>query len=256
MARDETVSLPTGPEGVAPRLAAVRERIADACRRAGRDPAAVTLVAVTKRIPLPSVVAACRAGQWELGENRVQDALPRQAELAAALAAAGLPADRVRWHFIGNIQTNKTRKVVGRFTLLQAVDSLRLARRLDAVAAERELRQPVLLEVNISGEPQKHGLPPEEAVPAAAAVAALGGLELRGLMGMARFGAPEAELRRSFALLRELRGAARRETGLPLPVLSMGMSGDYPVAVEEGATMVRVGTAIFGPRPAPPGGTA
>jgi len=243
------------PEAVAGRLAAVRERIAAACRRAGRDPAAVTLVAVSKRIPLDLVVAACRAGQWDLGENRVQDALPRQAALAAALAGAGLPADRVRWHFIGNIQTNKARKVVGRFVLLQAVDSERLARRLDAVATERGVRQPVLLEVNISGEPQKHGVAPDAAVATAAAVAVLPGLELRGLMGMARFGAPEGELRRSFSLLRELRERARAETGRPLPVLSMGMSDDFPVAVEEGSTMVRIGTAIFGPRPAPGEGT-
>jgi len=243
-------------DGVAQRLTVVRGRLAAACRAAGRDPADVTLVAVCKRIPLPLVVDACRAGQWELAENRVQDALPRQAALAAALAAAKLPTDRVRWHFIGNIQHNKVRKVTGAFGLLQAVDGVALARRIARVAAEREICQPLLLEVNISGEPQKHGLAPGQAAAASAAVAALPGVELRGLMGMARLGAGTDELHRSFAVLRSLGETARRESGLPLPVLSMGMSGDFEIAIAEGATMVRVGTAIFGPRSPLPGGAA
>jgi len=239
---------------VATRLAAVRRRIAEACRRAGRSPDGVRLVAVTKRIPLPLVVEACRAGQWDLGENRVQDALPRQQELADALRAEGLDPATVRWHFIGPLQRNKVRKVTGAFALVHAVDTIPLAERLSAVAAERGCRQPILLEVNISAEPQKHGFAPAETAPAAERIAALPHLEVRGLMGMARFGADEQELHRSFALLRRLRDDLAARLGTPLPELSMGMSGDFEIAIAEGATLVRIGTAIFGPRPPLAGG--
>ena len=233
---------------VAANLAAVNDRIAAACARAGRPEGTVRLVAVSKRIDLELVAAAVAAGQRDLGENRIQDALPRQDELAALLAGRGLDPGAVRWHFIGHLQSNKAGKAAGAFALLHGVDSLKLARRLARLADEAGLVQPVLLEVNISGEAQKHGLAPEEAPDAAAEAAALAGLELRGLMGMARFGAPEAELRRSFALLRTTAERARAAGGLPLPELSMGMSDDFEAAVAEGATVVRIGGAVFGPR--------
>jgi pyridoxal phosphate enzyme (YggS family) len=236
---------------VAERLAAVRERIAKACQAAGRDPAEVTLVAVTKRIPLARVVAACRAGQWDFGENRIQEALARQPELAHQLSESELPSERVRWHFIGHLQRNKAGKAVGQFGLLHAVDSRRLADRLQERAQAVGVKQPVLIEVNLSQEPQKFGIIPAEAIPLAVRVAAQNQLELMGFMTMARFGAPETELRQTFAALRQIATVARQETGLALPHLSMGMSDDFELAIAEGATLVRVGTAIFGPRSAP-----
>lgn len=233
---------------VAANLAAVQRRIAAACTAAGRPADAVGLVVVSKRIHDELVVAACAAGQLDLGENRVQDALARQTDLAPLLTAAGVDPVTVRWHFIGHLQGNKAARASGRFHLLHGVDSLKLARRLARLAEEAGRREPVLLEVNISGEEQKHGFAPDGAVAAAAEAAALPGLELRGFMGMARHGASVAETGASFAALRRLAESARRETGLDLPELSMGMSGDYQSAIAEGATVVRVGSAIFGPR--------
>ena len=233
---------------VAANLDRVRAGIADACARAGRSAAEVTLVAVSKRIAPDLVLAACRAGQRDLGENRVQDALARQDDFGPLLAQAGLPADHVRWHFIGNIQGNKAGRVAGRFDLVHGVDSLRLAARLARGATDVGGIEPVLLEVNISGEGAKHGFAPEATLAALGEVASLPGLDVQGLMGMARFGADEAELRRSFALLRDLAEAGRAATGLALPQLSMGMSADFREAIAEGATIVRIGGAIFGPR--------
>lgn len=231
---------------VAGRLAAVRERIAAACGRAGRDPAGVLLVAVTKQVPLPMVVEAVRAGAVDLGENRVFDALARQDELARLLVAGGLDPGALRWHFIGHLQRNKVARASGRFALLHGVDSAELAGLLSARAAAAGARQAVLLEVNL-GEDQKQGVGPAALPPLLDAVAGLPGLEVRGLMGMAPWGADEAQARRLFAGLRELAARERARTGLPLPELSMGMSGDYEAAVLEGATIVRVGSAIFAP---------
>lgn len=230
---------------VADRLAVVRERLATACARAGRDPATVRLLAVSKHVPLDLVVAVIAAGQQDLGENRLQDALPRQGELAARLAAAGIDPSPVRWHFIGHLQSNKSGKAVGAFHLLHGVDSLDLARRLGRQAAELGVRQAVLLEVNVTGEVQKQGLAPAEVAAVAAEVARLPALELQGLMAMARYEANETEKRRTFAALRELRDGAATACGHPLPELSMGMSDDFAAAVAEGSTCVRIGTAIF-----------
>ena len=233
---------------VAGNLARVRERIGAACHAAGRSPSEVRLVAVSKRIDLDLVVAACAAGQWDLGENRVDEALRRQDELPPLLEAAGLDPANLRWHFIGHLQGNKARRAGGRFVLMHGVHSLKLAGRLARLAEQDGRRETVLVEVNISGEPQKHGAAPDEAPDLVAAAADLPGLEVRGLMGMARYGADETELRRSFASLRKTAEVARAASGQPLPELSMGMSGDFEQAVLEGATLVRVGGAIFGPR--------
>jgi len=232
-------------------LAAVRDRIATACLHAGRGPGEVQLVAVTKRIDLDLVTAAVAAGQTVLAENRIQDALPRQEELAARLRRHDLDPAAVVWHFVGHLQSNKATKATGQFALLHGVDSVKLAERLDRLAGEAGLVQPVLLEVNASLEAQKHGLEPDTVPETAARVAQLGNLDLRGLMTMARFGAEERELHATFARLRELRDAAGAACGCPLPELSMGMTGDFEIAVAEGATLVRIGTAIFGPRQAP-----
>ena len=233
---------------VAERLDGVRERITRACALAGRPEDAVQLVAVSKKISLPLVVAACRAGQWDLGENRIPEAVDRQPELALLLTEAGLPADRVRWHFIGHLQSNKAGKAAGRFHMLHGVDSVRLAEKLSRLAVEAGHTETVLLEVNISGETQKSGFSLTEAGDAVARITELPGLEPRGLMGMGRYGADEAELRAGFSSLRRLAETARSVSGLPLPELSMGMSGDFEAAIAEGSTMIRVGGAIFGPR--------
>ena len=235
---------------VAERLDGVRERITRACVLAGRSEDAVRLVAVSKKIPLPLVVAACRAGQWDLGENRIPEAVDRQPELALLLKEAGLPAERVLWHFIGHLQSNKAGKAAGRFHMLHSVDSVKLAEKLSRLAIEAGHTETVLLEVNISGETQKSGLSLEEAGDAVVRIAELPGLDSRGLMGMGRYGAPESELREGFSSLRRLAEAARSATGLALPELSMGMSGDFEAAIAEGSTLVRVGGAIFGPRQA------
>ena len=207
---------------VAANLAAVRARI----ERAGGDPGAITIVAVTKGQPAEACRAAVEAGLTVLGENRVQEALDKMDEVPGAT-----------WHLIGHLQTNKARHA-GRFALVQSVDSVRLA---EALAARG--RTAALLEVNVAREPQKHGVAPEDAVATAAAVAGL--VDLRGLMGM---GPASGDPRPAFAELRRLRDEAEQRLGRPLPVLSMGMSADLEAAVAEGSTMVRIGRALLGER--------
>jgi pyridoxal phosphate enzyme (YggS family) len=233
---------------VADRLAMVRDRITEACNRAGRGGNTVRLVAVSKRISLPMVVEACRAGQWDLGENRVVEAVDRQPELARLLTAAGLPLENLRWHFIGHLQSNKAGKAAGRFHMLHSVDSVKLAEKMSRLAIDAGRTETILLEVNISGEAQKQGLATGEVSDVAARIATLPGLDLQGLMGMAKYGAEEAELRTGFASLRRTAEDARTACGLALPELSMGMSGDFEAAIAEGSTLVRIGGAIFGPR--------
>ena len=232
---------------VAGRLAAVHERIAAACGRAGRGPDAVRLVAVTKYVPLPDVVEAVLAGARDLGENRVTDALARQEELARLLLGTGVEAGALRWHFIGHLQRNKAARAAGRFALLHGVDSAELAALLAARAAAGDRREAVLLEVNLTGEASKHGVGPDALPRLLDAVAALPGLDVRGLMGMAAYGAGPTQARRCFAGLRELAERERTRTGLSLPELSMGMSDDFEAAILEGATIVRIGGAIFTP---------
>ncbi len=230
------------------RLAQVQDRILAACRQAGRPENDVRLVAVTKRVDLDLVLQACAAGQWDLGENRVGDALDRQEELAAMLKVENIPAERLRWHFIGHLQSRKAVAASGSFSLLHGIDSLKLARKLSVQACAENRREPILVEVNAGREPQKNGLDPDHAVDIISEMANLKGLDLLGTMTMAAQGADESSLRKTFALLRILNEDARRQTGLPLPELSMGMSGDFEQAIAEGATLVRVGSAIFGPR--------
>ncbi len=230
---------------VAANLEQLAERLDEACAQAGRAAGSVRLVAVSKQIPLALVCQAVAAGQFDLGENRLQDALPRQDELAALLGAAASP---VRWHFVGHLQRNKANRAAGRFALIHGVHSLELAERLSRRAAELDVVQPILLQVNVTAEPQKDGLAPAMLTEVACKVAALPHLDLRGLMAMAREGAAEAELRRTFAAARAMRDQAAAACGRPLPELSLGMSDDFPAAIREGATLVRLGTAVFGPR--------
>ncbi len=227
---------------VAHRLVAVRESIADACAGAGRDEAGVRIVAITKGHPVEAVLAAIRAGLTDIGENRVQEAL---AKLGPDLRPEGAP--RVRWHMVGHLQRNKVRDAVALFDWVQSIDSLRLARAISSRAdAERPIQ--ALIEVNAGGEAQKHGLAPEEAVETAREVAELPGLDLRGVMAMAPWTDDQRAIRAAFRVARDVFESLREEVEAPIDTLSMGMSNDYGVAVEEGASMVRLGTTLFGPR--------
>ncbi len=219
---------------VAAALTSVLERIATSARRSGRDPDGVTLVAVTKARTIEEILEAYRAGQRDFGENRAQELVAK---------APHLPDD-IRWHFIGHLQRNKVPAVRPRVALLHSLDSIRLARSWGAAAPA----PPVLIEVNIGEEPQKHGAAPEATAELlAAAVAA--GLDVAGLMAIPPVTDDPEAARPYFRALAALSDGLR-SPHLPLPHLSMGMTDDFEIAVEEGATIVRVGRAIFGPRPA------
>lgn len=218
----------------------VLDRIAAAARRAGRDPRDVTLVAVSKTVPAERLAAAVAAGLTLLGENRVQEA----AEKAPLLPGA-------TWQLVGPLQSNKARKALETFSLIQTVDSVELATRLDRIAGELGLASfPVLLQVNVDRDPAKAGFEVREVAAALETIAGLGRLRVEGLMTIGRLVESEAEARATFRGLRELSGHLRGgELGGVLgPALSMGMSDDYELAVEEGATIVRVGRALFGAR--------
>ena len=222
-------------EGLEKRLAMVREVIADAQRAAGLAHP-VQVIAVTKSHGRDAVEAAFRAGLTAVGENRVQEALAKQ---------PGSPAG-LDWHLIGTLQRNKARHAVGCFALIHSVDRADLAGELARRVAPGA-RQAVLLQVNCSDEPQKGGVEPAALPELLDAVATLPALDVRGLMTMAAYDADAAAQRRTFARLRELRAQSAR-AGFDVPELSMGMSGDYAAAVSEGATMVRLGTVLFGER--------
>ncbi len=230
------------------RLAGVRERIRVAAERAGRDPEAVTLIGVAKRQPPTRVAAAVRAGLRNVAENFAQEARDKIPQVEALLAESGTAAPR--WHFVGRLQRNKARLVAARFDCVHSVDRIELARELDRRAGGRERPLRGLLQVNVSGEPQKGGVEPEALAALLEACAPLAALRIVGLMCVPA-AAPDPEAARAaFARLRGLRDAHREKPGgEALRELSMGMSADFEVAVEEGATWVRVGTAIFGARP-------
>jgi pyridoxal phosphate enzyme (YggS family) len=227
-------------EQLAANIDRVRHTITEAALRSGRDPAEITLVAVSKTHPVALVEMAYHLGITNFGENRVQEALPK----IAAFRPPGL-----RWHMIGHLQSNKAGKVVGAFDCVQSVDSLRLARTLERHAAEHNLRLPVLLEVNVAGEESKTGMAPEEAPECAAQIAALPHLEVEGLMTIAPLVDDPERARPVFRALRTLRERLREQIpGCSWRHLSMGMTDDYAIAIEEGATIVRIGRAIFGER--------
>ena len=217
-------------------LARVREAVA-AHQAVGGWTHAVRIVAVTKTHGPEAVRAAVAAGLTDIGENRVQEAVEKQDALAGV---------RIDWHLIGTLQRNKARHAVGRFALIHSVDRLDLAAELDRRAAEGS-RQAVLVQVNCSDEPQKGGVEPGGMPALLDALGGLANLEVRGLMTMSALTDDVVEQRRAFRRLRELRDAGER-SGHRLPELSMGMSGDFAVAVEEGATMIRIGTLLFGER--------
>ncbi len=233
------------PEELAARLGRVRERLGQACAACGRRPEDVLLVAVSKFHPAADVAAVAGAGQVDFGENYVQEALEKRAELAREPFAG-----RIRWHMIGHVQSRKAAQVAGAFALIHTLDSVKLADALERRLAESGALQPVLMEINIGEEPQKAGVMIGDAAALAEHVLArCPHLELRGLMCLPPvFDAGDAA-RPYFARLRRLGEDLRSRLGIGLPELSMGMSGDFPAAVAEGATIVRIGTDIFGPRP-------
>lgn len=226
---------------IAENIKRVRERIAAAAERSGRDSNAVRLVAVTKYAsPADGVIdALTNAGCFDFGENRPQKLLEKYAVFGTD--------SRLRWHMIGSLQKNKIRKILGRVALIHSVDSLELAETIARVAEEEQLEKiEVLLEANISGDGNKHGLEPAELIDRLGAIRSFKRLSVRGLMGMGGLDSTPNEVRRQFALLRQLlddsRGAFPSE---PLDTLSMGMSGDFEIAIEEGSTMVRIGSALY-----------
>ncbi len=222
---------------IAERLTVLRQRVAAAAIAAGRQPGEVQLLAVSKTFAVEDVAEAYAAGQRLFGESRQQEAAPK---------ISALPAD-IAWHFIGSLQRNKARKILADFACIHSVDSLRLAEHLDRIAGELGKPAPVYLEVNVAGEESKGGFAPEDLLAAANDLATFRNLEIRGLMAIP----PEGDSRRWFAATRDLRDRLGTLSGLALPGLSMGMSGDFEDAIAEGATIVRVGSALFGHRPYP-----
>jgi pyridoxal phosphate enzyme (YggS family) len=224
------------PDSIGDNLRAVRQTIARSAERVGRDPKEVVLVAVTKTFPVERIREALAVGLRLLGENRVQEALPKIDEIGPA---------NVDWHLIGHLQTNKVKFIEGRFRMVQSLDAVALVAALD-----HRIQSPldVLVEVNVAEEPQKTGVLPADLEAVVHAVSAAQHLRLRGLMTVAPMVPDPEAVRPVFRVLRSLRDKTSQQLGVALPVLSMGMTDDYAIAVEEGATMLRLGRALFGPR--------
>jgi len=219
-------------------LEKIQQQIRVACGRAGREPDSVTLLAVTKSQPPEVVAAAAQLGLALFGENKVQE------------ARAKIPhcPGRLQWHFIGHLQSNKCREAVELFEMIQSVDSLPLAQEIAKRAEQAAKTVPILLEVNVAGEASKFGYAPEKLLADLETINALPRIEIRGLMAVPPWSAEPEKSRPHFRRLREMKERCEQILGAPLPHLSMGMSGDFEVAIEEGATMIRIGTALFGPR--------
>jgi PLP dependent protein len=231
-------------------LELVRSRIEAAARRVGRDPAEVTLVAVTKTVAPEQIVEAYRLGIHHFGENRVEEAIEKIPRVCALLREYGLLAERPIWHMIGHLQRRKVRDAVSLFDWIHSIDSLRLAQDINKRGAIIDKVIPVLLEVNVAAEPTKYGFSPNEVTATVAEILHLSYIRIEGLMTMAPIVANPEQTRPIFGRLRELCVELRhRYPGLTCQHLSMGMTDDFEPAVEEGATLVRIGRAIFGERP-------
>jgi pyridoxal phosphate enzyme (YggS family) len=223
---------------LAENLDSIQQRIRAACQRTGREPNSVALLAVAKTHPPEAVSAAADLGLTLFGENKVQE----------ARAKIPLCPGRLRWHFIGHLQSNKCREVVELFAMIESVDTLSLAQEINKRAEAAAKTMPILLEVNVAGEASKFGYQPERLLAELKAINALPRVEIHGLMAVPPWSALPESSRTHFCRLRELKVQCEQILGAPLPHLSMGMSGDFEVAIEEGATIVRVGTALFGVR--------
>ncbi|MBO6004636.1 MAG: YggS family pyridoxal phosphate-dependent enzyme [Verrucomicrobia bacterium] len=220
-------------------IASIRQRIGQACERVRRDPSEVSLMAVSKFHPAQSVCEAAEAGITLFGENRVQEGKLKIPQCPSSL----------HWHLIGHLQSNKCRDAVHCFEMVQSVDSYALAEELNRMAEKQYKSLPVLLEVNIAGEATKFGYKPEEVLNDLERLNTLSRLEIHGLMAIPPWAADPEKTRPMFRRLADLKKQCEDQLGAPLPVLSMGMSDDFEVAIEEGSTLVRIGTAIFGARP-------
>ena len=230
----------------------LEDRIADVCAAAGRSPSAVALVAVSKGKTAAQMREAIEAGIQHLGENRVEEAMDKIPQVIAQASRAPV------WHMVGHVQSRKAKLVAERFDMVQSVDSVKLAKRLSRFAGERNRKLRALLEINVSGEASKYGLAgynwyrdnsiKDRLWQDIDEIAALPHIQVEGLMTMAPYAAAEATIRRVFADLRGLRDELSPALSTPLVELSMGMTDDYPIAIEEGATMIRLGRAIFGER--------
>ena len=225
---------------LASNLAEIRQRIGAACARANRAAGSVALLAVSKTHPPEAVAAAAAAGLRLFGESKIQEARAKIPQCPGHL----------RWHFIGHLHSNKCREAVELFAMIQGVDSLALAREINKRAEQAAKTMPVLLEVNAAGEASKFGYHPEQLLAEWRDLAALPRLEIHGLMTVPPYATDPEKARPHFRRLRELKTRCEELLGAPLPQLSMGMSGDFEVAIEEGATLVRIGTALFGKRQA------
>jgi pyridoxal phosphate enzyme (YggS family) len=224
--------------GLPENLAQIKTRIAAACERAHRDPATVDLMAVTKTHPPEVVQAAADLGIVYFGENKVQEAKAKIPQCSG----------RLRWHFIGHLQSNKARDAVELFEMIQSVDSLSLAQELNKRCEQADKRMPILIEVNLAGEASKFGYAPDRLMAELNDLNGLPRLEINGLMTVPPWKPVAEQVRPFFRQARELKLSCEDILGAPLPQLSMGMSGDFEVAIEEGATLVRIGTALFGER--------
>ncbi len=224
---------------LADNLASIEQRISAACARAGRDRSSVLLLAVSKGMPPELIREAADCGLSVFGESKVQE---------AKLKISMCPG-RLRWQMIGHLQSNKCRDAVHCFEMIQSVDSLALAQEINKQADKQAKTMPILLEVNLAGESTKFGFKADEVLANLDAINALPKIEIHGLMMIAPWTPEPEKVRPVFRQLRELKAQCEEKLGAPLPHLSMGMSGDFEVAIEEGATMVRVGTSLFGSRP-------
>ncbi len=216
----------------------IQQRIAAACARAGRDVNSVTLLAVSKSHPPETIRAAVACGQLDFGENKIQE----------AKAKIPLCPGKARWQFIGHLQSNKVRDAVQLFEMIQGVDSLAIAQEISKRAEQAAKTMPILIEVNVAGEASKFGYKPDQLLAEFNELNALPRIEIHGLMAIPPFTPVPEKARPYFKKLRELKVECEAILGAPLPHLSMGMSGDFEVAIEEGSTLVRVGTALFGER--------
>ena len=220
-------------------LERVREQIAQTAAKAGRDVKDVELVAIAKTHPAEKVREAVEAGQTLFGENRVQEARAKIPELSS----------NIRWHFVGHLQKNKVRQALPLFEMIHSVDSLALAQDINRIAEEEGLYPRVLLEVNVAGEGSKFGFAPDDLGEQMEILLALPRLSIEGLMCIPPLALESEDSRKFFVQVRELRDSLEKEFNMKLPQLSMGMTQDFPIGIQEGATLVRVGTAIFGERP-------